>query len=347
VQLVAPTIPRGPWRGVVQVATTVVGNFATDYEDGKVVDDYTLLTGDRILIQHVGVGETPTIYIVNPTGRPTVDDKVASILGWGGLITKLEDPSNISLGQVVVEFGAENGGAVVTNTKAFPDLPSWHSVGRTETPPQVFIYGDTDQTVPTGVDTPLAFSKERYDAGDLHNAVSTVITGATDTAPIVISSANHGLQTGDSALVQDVVGTVNANGFWVVTRIDNVDVSLDGSSGVGTPYISGGSIQKDPSRIVVSRAGLYQVTAQVSWDTDTVGIRRIMISKNGTVIAQVTENSWVVGGTETNKQQVALQDQMSKDDYIELQVYHSSAGSLDVIAGVDLTWLALSLIGER
>lgn len=72
--------------------------------------------------------------------------------------------------------------------------------------------------------------------------VRTAITDATNASPIVITSAGHGLQTGDRVYITGVGGNTAANGFWNVT-LDGGDpdnkFALDGSTGNGA-YTSGG-----------------------------------------------------------------------------------------------------------
>lgn len=59
------------------------------------------------------------------------------------------------------------------------------------------------------------------------------ITGATNAAPIVITSASHGLSTGTRVRITGQQGNTAANGFWYVTSIDANSFSLDGSVGNG------------------------------------------------------------------------------------------------------------------
>ena len=69
---------------------------------------------------------------------------------------------------------------------------------------------------------------------------SRTITNATNATPIVVTSASHGLTTGDVITVEGVVGNTNANAEWVVTKIDANSFSLDGSAG-NAGYTSGGT----------------------------------------------------------------------------------------------------------
>lgn len=62
------------WKAAVQAATTTDAPLATAYAQGQVVDGYSLVTNDRILIknQTSGGGAADNgIYTVNATGAPT------------------------------------------------------------------------------------------------------------------------------------------------------------------------------------------------------------------------------------------------------------------------------------
>jgi hypothetical protein len=63
---------------------------------------------------------------------------------------------------------------------------------------------------------------------------SGVITGASNTTPIVITSAGHGLYTGVWVKIGGVGGNVGANGTWQITVIDANNFSLDDSAGTGS-----------------------------------------------------------------------------------------------------------------
>lgn len=72
------------WKEEVAVATTVTGTLASSFANGQVVDGYTLVTGNRILIKNQGTGTENGIYTVNATGAPTRatdSDSGAEILG--------------------------------------------------------------------------------------------------------------------------------------------------------------------------------------------------------------------------------------------------------------------------
>ena len=73
---------------------------------------------------------------------------------------------------------------------------------------------------------------------------ATNITGASDNGSglIRITSTGHGLSTGDAAWVTAVTGTVEANGLWTVTYVDDNNVDLVDSAFVNS-YSSGGTIK--------------------------------------------------------------------------------------------------------
>jgi hypothetical protein len=68
---------------------------------------------------------------------------------------------------------------------------------------------------------------------------SKPITNATNTSPIVVTSAGHGLSTGDTITIVDVGGNGAAKGTFVVTVTDANTFSLNGSTGDGG-YTGGG-----------------------------------------------------------------------------------------------------------
>ncbi len=76
--------------------------------------------------------------------------------------------------------------------------------------------------------------------GTLSAAETGVVTGATNATPIVITSANHGLTTGQRVTVASVGGNTAANGTWTITRVDADTFSLDTSVGNGA-YTTGGT----------------------------------------------------------------------------------------------------------
>ncbi len=77
-------------------------------------------------------------------------------------------------------------------------------------------------------------------SGSLAFKDSASITGASNTSPIVITSAAHGLTTGTRVTISGVTGNTAANGTFVVTYVSDSTFSLQGSTGNGG-WVSGGT----------------------------------------------------------------------------------------------------------
>lgn len=66
------------------------------------------------------------------------------------------------------------------------------------------------------------------------------VTGATNLSPITVTSAAHGLQTGQRVTLASVNGNTAANGTYVVTVMDDNTFALNGTTGNGA-YTNGGT----------------------------------------------------------------------------------------------------------
>lgn len=79
--------------------------------------------------------------------------------------------------------------------------------------------------------------------GNITASAATNITAASNATPIVVTSAAHGLKTGDDVIVAGVAGNTAANGVRNVTVVDANNFSINGSVGNGA-YTSGGTAQR-------------------------------------------------------------------------------------------------------
>lgn len=59
------------WKESVEAATTTNGTLATAFEADQVIDGYTLVAGDRILLKNQSDAEENGIYTVEVTGAPS------------------------------------------------------------------------------------------------------------------------------------------------------------------------------------------------------------------------------------------------------------------------------------
>lgn len=73
--------------------------------------------------------------------------------------------------------------------------------------------------------------------------INLAVTGATNASPIVVTTAAHGLSTGDVVTIASVGGNTNANGTFRITVVSSTTFQLDGTTGNGA-YTSGGTVAK-------------------------------------------------------------------------------------------------------
>lgn len=75
----------------------------------------------------------------------------------------------------------------------------------------------------------------------LSAATARTISAATNASPIQVTSANHGLTTGERVTITGAAGNSAANGTWTVTVVDATRFALNGSSGNGTYTVNSGN----------------------------------------------------------------------------------------------------------
>jgi len=79
------------------------------------------------------------------------------------------------------------------------------------------------------------------DSGNTFKSNTLAVTGATNATPIEITTAAHGLATGDLVTITGAVGNTAANGTWMITRTAATTFTLNGSVGNGA-WTSGGTV---------------------------------------------------------------------------------------------------------
>lgn len=184
---------------------------------------------------------------------PTTPDSVtlpsSTLSDWGNLLSLPIPPAgNQYTGRIVISAGAPvqaqvaANGSVSAPSAANPTDPSTgtfydfleFTITNNNGVPQADI--DTSQVDSFGMPLQLQFFQ---DAAGTTPYPSGNVTNATNATPIVITSPNHGLTTGNVVTVSGVAGNTAANGAFNVTVIDANTFSLDGSAGNGA-YTSGG-----------------------------------------------------------------------------------------------------------
>jgi len=81
-----------------------------------------------------------------------------------------------------------------------------------------------------------------YSLGDVVG-LNLAVTGATNATPIVVTTAAHGLDTGDKVTIASVGGNTAANGDWEVTVVSSTTFSLKTSVG-NSNYTAGGTMAR-------------------------------------------------------------------------------------------------------
>ncbi|MCP4857655.1 MAG: hypothetical protein GY903_24490 [Fuerstiella sp.] len=119
-----------------------------------------------------------------------------------------------------------------------------------------------------------------------------LVEAAIDGSPVIITSTNHQLQTGDEIIVQGMVNddpTVNhpGNGRHTVTRIDNNTFSLQGVSGLpaSVVYVGGGSWYVPNIQVGGMARGLVEIDLQA---TEPQGRIQTIVNPGGGGDVQLT-----------------------------------------------------------
>lgn len=87
--------------------------------------------------------------------------------------------------------------------------------------------------------------------------ISGTITGATNATPIVVTSAAHGLSSGNTVSISGVLGNTNANGVWEISSVTTDTFTLVSSAG-NASYTSGGTFADISSSVIKYDAAMSQ-----------------------------------------------------------------------------------------
>jgi hypothetical protein len=127
--------------------------------------------------------------------------------------------------------------------------------------------------------------------GDGVALAPVAVTGATTAAPIVLTTAAHGIPTGrvEVVTVAGVSGLTGANGTWQAQAVDATHLRLRGTTGTGT-YTSGGTVTRTNTYHMVAcitdlqDAGLMTTTIDVSCHDGNGYVSRIPTFLNGNTL---------------------------------------------------------------
>lgn len=100
----------------------------------------------------------------------------------------------------------------------------------------------------------------------------------------------------------------------------------------------------NPSRMTIPDGydGTYRVATLIRWEVDGTGYRTVRLLKNGVAITEAVHDA---DGTYATVMGISDTQTLEAGDYIEVQVYQTSGGSLDVLLNTAYTYFTIDLIG--
>jgi hypothetical protein len=127
-------------------------------------------------------------------------------------------------------------------------------------------------TWPTGSLADLSNGRYEIEVQVCSSSTSGTITGLTAVSPAVVTSAGHGLTTGDEVHITDVVGMTEINDrVFTVTVVSSSTFSLDGvDSSDYTAYSSAGTWRKLSG---IQTANRYYMNGTPEDDANTLQLR--------------------------------------------------------------------------
>ncbi len=152
-----------------------------------------------------------------------------------------------AVSSVVPNYSSNAGDCPFTTTTELLPWEVWGGVA-TDVVSQALPYPATGTTVytvnPRFMGTAPFIRQGRTNFGSFtlstESTASFTINNATNASPIQITTVSaNGLVTGQTVVISGVTGNTNANGTFVITRIDSTNFTLNGTTG-NANYISGG-----------------------------------------------------------------------------------------------------------
>ncbi len=113
---------------------------------------------------------------------------------------------------------------------------------------------------------PWNFAMKRYRAETPYLELSETFAVANSAGLFLIQYTGHGLVTGDRVDISEVEGTPNANGQWIITRVDDDSFTLDDSVFAGTYTPSTGKFVKIP---------IFGLSRQFALPSDFIAARKV------------------------------------------------------------------------
>jgi len=212
------------WKLNVACASTANLTLATGYVSGQVIDGYTLVTGDRVLLK-------------NQTAQTDNGIRVVAVSGAPARATDADSTAELNNAVVGVVNGTANGGKTFQQTTKNPTIGTDNivftqfNVGIAYTGSTGIVLTGTNFTL----DTAVAGNGLTYTGGvlSLTNSDGTV-TVATHTASVALASGGHLTASGGAGVKVDATVSIIFN---QATNANSTTVSVTHSLGV--QFLSG------------------------------------------------------------------------------------------------------------
>lgn len=232
------------WKDAVQVATTGPGVLATSFAAGQVVDGYTLVAGDRILIKDQTVGTENGIYVVQAVGSPVRAEDMA--VG-----------SDASGASMFVESGTANSDSawVCTNNKGS---------GIVGTDVLTFVIFSRSGGIAAGNNGEFQYNNNGSLAG-----ITTLTTNGTNVA---LDGGNFSVGDSDSINIGDASDlSLSHNGTDSAITSTTGDLVVDNTNATGSTVMRLGTDTSAVDFQVQNDSGVAQFTVDGSGQTTAAG----------------------------------------------------------------------------
>jgi hypothetical protein len=180
-------------------------------------------------------------------------------------------------------------------------------------------------------------------AGTAADTVSRLAVGANGTVLTADSAEATGMKWATSAGAASFAGvSVYKSGNQSITNATNTLLTFDSENFDTNTYHS---TSTNTSRITIpaGKAGYYNLQAVVAFAAGSVGLRQIAFFKNG-VIFNYGVQSAATSASE-NISSASYLISLAESDYVEVYVYQTSGGALNVLGGADFTTFSATYLG--
>jgi len=254
------------WKASVRAATTTNGTLSTAYANGSVIDDVTLVTGNRILIKNQTTGSENGIYTVNATGAPTraIDADTATEISSAFAVFVEEGTDNADSGFVLT-----NNGTVTVGTTALT-FTQFTGLGQVTAGNGLTKTGNTLNAV--GTADRITANADSIDIASTYAGQSTIVTLGNVTTGTwsanVIAGQYGGTGVNNSGKTITLGGNLTTSGAFATTltatATTSVTLPTGGTLANTAVTLTSGSILKGNGNSEIALATGTDITTAIS-----------------------------------------------------------------------------------